>query len=158
MAGAKRRGRGRAGEAEEHPDKIGPRVRTVGTRRKNRKRWRQRLPAAVSPPTFLPPPVFHPPRAREPHVAHRTAHAGRRLNSTSQRATAAGSHDAGATRGRGWAWADGTRLPRICLPLGETGQSPAPRQCTAPPRPCCASSRRRPGFQGARGQRWGPQQ
>lgn len=62
-------------------------------------------------------------------------------------AEAAGSHDAGAQCQPG----------QTCLPLGATGRSPAPRRCTAPPRPCCASSCRRPGSPGAAGQLWGLQ-
>lgn len=82
------RGRGLmcAPTAEGTLARAGPRVRTTG----KRKRLRQ-LPPASTPP----------PRARERHAAHRTAHAGRRLDGTHQRAVAARSHDAGAATGPG---------------------------------------------------------
>lgn len=99
----------------------------------------------------LPPPLelasaTPPTRQREPAGA-----------STRQGAAAAGSHDAGAARGRGRARAEATRVSRTSSPLGATGRNPAPKRCTVPRRPCCASSRQRPDSQGAGGQSRGPQ-
>lgn len=116
--------------------------------RRKRKSWRQRHPPRLPTPTLhLKLTSATPPTGpQEPAGA-----------STRQGAAAAGSHDAGAARGRGRARAEATRLFRTHSPLGAMGRNPAPRRCTAPRRPCCASSRHRPDSQGAGGQSRGPQ-
>lgn len=110
---SKTRRQGRAGAAEEPQNKMGPRERTVSSEPEEE----EALAPTAARRGLTPPPLprSRPPWASELHAAHYTAQAGQRLHRTCQGAAAAGSHDAGATRGRDQAWAEATLLPKNLL-------------------------------------------